>query len=60
MDLLKRRIEKLNILYTPPFIFYVVLGYHNIRRGEVVGGISVTTPYISYNRKAQNIVPIHT
>ena len=36
----------IHIIY---LIFRIVLGYYTLRRSEMVGSISVTTPDISYN-----------
>ena len=36
-------------VYNINLIFRIVLGYYTLRRGEMVGGISATSPDTSYN-----------
>ena len=36
-------------IYNINLIFRIVLGYYTLRRSEMVGSISATTPDISYN-----------
>ena len=35
-------------IYTAIFNFRIVLGYYTLRRSEMVGSVSATTPDISY------------
>jgi len=35
-------------IYNISLIFRIVLGYYTLRRSEMVGGVSATTPDISY------------
>ena len=35
-------------VYNVNFIFRIVLGYYTLRRSEMVGSVSVTTPDTSY------------
>jgi len=46
MGWMKSESTGIHIIY---LIFRIVLGYYTLRRSEMVGSVSATTPDISYN-----------